>query len=274
MSGDAIRAWIRQVTGEMLTQAALTVPEKRRPAPDKLELVGKHLAESLKDGKGYVDETEQQIVAGLHGTVSVSTVGDALDALREIWVPVKRGNKGYGTHRVFVLHDPKQLLKDHTQQRDYPVMETGNNNGKSMPLQRENNAPQRGNPVTPEHNLNTAPPAPAGWGLCSPDDDAQHTPPCRVCADAAGTYDPKLPARLAVAVSAQLQARRQSPLTADMTHRLERHASILLRHYPDRTREQHIETLHLWVPLALRHTLDPHDALLQLAHDTPTKDNP
>lgn len=258
----------------MLTQAALNVPEKRRPAPDKLELVGKHLAESLKDSKGYVDETEQQIVDGLHGTLSTSTVGDALYALREIWVPVKRGNKGYGTHRVFVLHDPKQLLKDHTQQRGNPVMETGNNNGKTMPLQRENNAPQRGNPVTPEQNLNTAPPAPAGWGLCSPDDDAQHTPPCRVCADAAGTYDPKLPARLAVAVSAQLQARRQEPLTADMTNRLERHAPILLCHYPDRPIEQHIETLHLWVPLALLHTLNPHNALLKLAHHTPTKDNP
>lgn len=248
----------------MLTQAALTVPEKRRPSKKVLSQVGYYLAVSLKDSKGYTDETEQQIADGLHGTLSTSTVGDALYALREIWVPVKRGNKGYGTRRVFVLHDPKQLLKDHTQQRGNPVMETGNNNGKTMPLQREDNAPQRGNPVTPEHNLNTAPPAPAGWGLCSPDNDAQHTTPCRVCADAARTCDPKLPARLVTAVAVKRK------LTPEQRERMEWAAPILLAHLPERTAIQHVETLQMWLPIARKHGLHRHDALLQLAENTPT----
>lgn len=263
MSGDAIRAWRKQVTREMLTQACLTVPEKRRPSTAVVAQVGFYLAVSLRDSKGFTDETEQQIVDGLQGTLSLSTVGDALRALREIWVPVRRGAKGSGTRRVFVLHDPKSLLKDLPPQRDYPAEIATYHNGKTMPPQRENDLSQRGNPVRPERNLNTDPPALAEAGLCSPDSSAQPTPACGVCADAEATHDQARENRLVNAV----KLRRQPSRVDDL--RIRKAARVLLAHYPHSKQSWLIDVLMHWAPLALVHALHSHNELLRLARQTP-----
>lgn len=263
MSGDAIKAWRKQVTREMLTQACLSVPQKRRPSTAVVDQVGLYLAVSLRDSKGFADETEQQIVDGLHGTLSVSSVGDALHALRAIWVPVKRGAKGSGTRRVFVLHDPHGLLNDLPPQRDYPAEITTYHNGKTMPPQRESDLSERGYPVAPERNLNTDPPASAEAGLCSPDSSAQPTPPCGVCADATDTLDHRRTDRLVNAV----QIRRQ-PRTVNQ-ERLRKAARTLLAHYPNSTQSWLIDVLLLWEPLSLALALQAHDQLLRLARQTP-----
>jgi hypothetical protein len=251
----------------MLTQACLSVPEKRRPSARVLSQVGQYLAAAMRDSKGYTDETEQQVADGLQGTLSLDTVGNALQALSLIWVPIRRGAKGSGTRRVFVFHDPKGLLSAMPPQRDYPAEITTNDNGKTMPPQRENSAAQRGYPVTPEVILNTDPPASAEAGLCSPEPVAQPTTPCRLCADATESVREN---RLVNAVNLRcnLSARSKG------TERTRKAARILLAHYPTGTNPWLVDVLCQWEPLSLLNALHAHDNVLRLARQTPepTKD--
>ncbi len=267
MSGDAIRAWRKQVTHEMLVQASLTVPEKRRPSIALLDHLGWVLACSLQPSKGYTDDTEQQIAAALHGAYTTSTVGDALYALRDLWVPIRRGAKGNGTRRVFVFCDPKGLLDDQSLGRGNPAEIATDKGGKTVPLQRENDLSGWGNPATPEYYLNTDPPAPAGAGLYSPDSDTQPTPPCRVCADATG--DGTRCERLVRAVNVQRQNQKQTTLTKPQEDRLLIAARYLCAHYPDSDDLHHIAVLHQWLPICVELARTAHDSVLKLARQTP-----
>lgn len=159
MSGDAIKAWTNQVTKDDLLRAQNTMPLKRRPRLQNLELVGKHLAECLIDARGYVGETQDQIVASLH-VLSLDQVGNCLQALDRggLWVVIRTGAPGRATHRVFALHDPRDLL----QRRGVnPVAMESERRGVDTPTQGGSDETQGGNPVAPKQipKQNPTPPA-------------------------------------------------------------------------------------------------------------------
>ena len=156
MSGNAIQAWRENITRELSRQAQDAMPDKRRPDIRTLELVGVYLAQSFIDERGYVDETQLQIAEGLHGSLSVDQIGDALSAWQNlgVFVVIRKGAKGSGTRRVFSFHDPKNLAQRNGAN---PVTIGTEQNGVAHPTERGRDDTQRGrdatqwaNPVTPE----------------------------------------------------------------------------------------------------------------------------
>jgi hypothetical protein len=156
MSGNAIQAWRENITRELSRQAQDAMPDKRRPDIRTLELVGVYLAQSFIDERGYVDETQLQIAEGLHGSLSVDQIGDALSAWQNlgVLVVIRKGAKGSGTRRVFSFHDPKNLAQRNGAN---PVTIGTQQNGVAHPTERGSDDTQRGtdetqraNPVTPE----------------------------------------------------------------------------------------------------------------------------
>lgn len=167
MSGDAIRLWRDSVNRELLLRAQDSMPTKHRPDRRDLELVGLYLAQSFVTNKGYVDETQTQVVEGLHGVLSVDQVKNALTALQNVDVltVIRAGARGHGTRRVFSFHDPKQLsnpsgVNPPANGDEHSGAKTATQRGKRQ-TQRGKRVSQRGNPTTPEElpeqNLNLYP---------------------------------------------------------------------------------------------------------------------
>lgn len=277
MSGESITAWRAQVTHEMLLQLQLSVPAKRRPSVAALDHVGLYLATCLRNSKGYVDETEAQIATGLHRSLSASTVGDALSALRPIWRPITRGAKGHGTRRVFVFHDPKGLLHDSATERDYPAeipttterdypaeIET-DKDGICMTTERDNSEPGRGNPVTPDSPDNAPSASAETASVRSPEtgahDRTQPTPRCTVCAAE--------PTETQNDLATRLQRALKVDDSAQQSRWAQKCVTPLVRHRPDMVEWQHLEILRK-ITAQTASTLSPfafapHDDSLQLA---------
>lgn len=274
MSGESITAWRSQVTHELLLRMQQSVPEKHRPSVAAMDHVGLYLATCLKNGKGYVDETEQQIAIGLHKSWSPSTIGDALKALREVWRPITRGAKGHGTRRVFVFYDPKNLLPDSTTERDYPTeknTETKRDypaktetkkDGIAMTTERDYTETERGCPVTPELP-DYAPSASAETAsVRSPEASAQQvtqpTPRCTVCAAALTEQQQDLASRLIIACKVgdfRLSVRAQQCI------------AVLIKHHPELSEEQYLKVLRNVAKVAAQartpYQFSPHDDCLQ-----------
>lgn len=279
MSGESITAWRAQVTRELLTRAQLSVPAKRRPRIAVLDHVGLYLATCLRNSKGYVDETETQIADGLHRTYSVSTVGDALNALRDIWQPITRGAKGHGTRRVFVFCDPKGMLQPNATQRDYPAEITTTNerdypaeiethkDGIAMPNEREHDEPGRDYPVTPELPDNAPSASAETASVRSPEPGAhnstQPTPRCTVCAADGTERQRDLTRRLSLAVRVNDAVTNKTPARNCV--------APLVMHRPDLVEWQYLEIMQ-GIAKNSPETLSPfgfpqHDDVLRYAND-------
>lgn len=171
VSAEAMKRW-NAVPRHALDAAQLAVDEKYRPSLEAMLHVGREMAWSFHDQRGYADLTLEQLEAnskGIHGYYACAYARQALDKAG-IWVVIKRGTKsengaGTGSRTVLSTYDPKGLLTQTTvgqphadcdqPQWDSPTQIVTNHNGTNAQPQWENRQPQWDNPSALSNQLNT-----------------------------------------------------------------------------------------------------------------------
>lgn len=168
MSSGAIAAWQAHVTLDLLEQARQSIDQRHRTAVVNMELVGQYLAVKQRS-KGYCNESHAQIYEGLHGVLTIETIGRALRCLNYpgLWQIVKLGGKGSPTRRVLSSYDPHGLIQscgvqappdEQTTHGDIPPHDVRATHGDKSTTHGDNTANARGtnteragsNPRTPK----------------------------------------------------------------------------------------------------------------------------
>lgn len=170
MSSGAIAAWHEHVTLDLLEQARQNIDARHRTTVVNMELVGQYLAVKQRS-KGYCNESHVQIYEGLHGVLTLETIGRALRCLDYpgLWQIVKPGGKGSPTQRVLTSFDPHDLIQSRRDQsphdhnatdRDLSPHDRDTTHGDRSATHGDNSANARGsrtdqtgtNPHTPKES--------------------------------------------------------------------------------------------------------------------------
>jgi hypothetical protein len=104
VGGLTFRTW-EEIPKEYLEAERLKVPKKQRPAFLVVEAVGRVIAQTIRNKRGYSDEAYSQIISRLHGAVSLGQVQAAIRVLvPAVYERIKKPTKGKDGQRGRAAH--------------------------------------------------------------------------------------------------------------------------------------------------------------------------
>lgn len=266
MSAPAIRAW-NNVTRQQIEDALARLHPDDRPSYDATVAVGLAVAVLTVGKKGYCDSTTQQFYVHLKGSYGESVIRNALWAIQVggIVANVRGGTigkdgKGRGAHRVFVEADTNELIpsgyvppsprREPNTGQDLSQSHSESDTGNRKPETGQEKSDTGHDLETLKESISSSTAAPAG--RITTEDSLRQVE----------SYEPEMPPRVPMTPVDELRVSRiaraimQDDAVTHGTSPSQRRriaedaaepARVLLREYPERTNEELIAPLKLFM---------------------------